>query len=441
MLAAVETAGRDPAEGAIVKSTSLLLISVFSAHSVMSCSSSTSEPGGGGGASGANHGTSGTNGAGGAAQNGGAAAANGGHEQGSGGQPNTGGRQGSGSSGASGSAGMPSTGGTGSGGSGGVPSSAGGCPIEQPTNGASCSGSIGPCTYGDHPFLYCRASAACSGGHWMVTPVPVACTQLSAGCPASPSTGLCSVASDVACVYPSAQCACYACCSGPAGSCTHAPGCGNQPDGTHVWSCGTAPRLNPPPCPAVTPNQGTGCDLPSGTECLSEPCGLHVTCENAVWVWNYISHGPECMVVCASPDTPIETPDGERPISALRVGDLVYSVDGNAIRAVPVARTRRVPVQHHHVLRIVLDDGSELEISPLHPTADGRPLSALVVGDVLGERRVASMALVPYTHDATYDILPASSTGTYFAKGALMGSTLTPLQNAHAVSESDPLRN
>jgi len=37
---------------------------------------------------------------------------------------------------------------------------------------------------------------------------------------------------------------------------------------------------------------------------------------------------------CASPDTPIATPDGERPIAELREGDLVYSVDGGAI--VPV---------------------------------------------------------------------------------------------------------
>lgn len=37
---------------------------------------------------------------------------------------------------------------------------------------------------------------------------------------------------------------------------------------------------------------------------------------------------------------------------------------------------------------------------------------------------VASVATVPYLHDATYDILPASSTGTYFAAGVEIGSTL-----------------
>jgi hypothetical protein len=32
--------------------------------------------------------------------------------------------------------------------------------------------------------------------------------------------------------------------------------------------------------------------------------------------------------------------------------------------------------------------------------------------------------LVPYDGKATYDILPATSTGFYFAGGALIGSTL-----------------
>jgi hypothetical protein len=42
----------------------------------------------------------------------------------------------------------------------------------------------------------------------------------------------------------------------------------------------------------------------------------------------------------------------------------------------------------------------------------------------MGGREVASIRVVPYGHDATYDILPDSDTGTYFAGGALIGSTL-----------------
>jgi hypothetical protein len=37
---------------------------------------------------------------------------------------------------------------------------------------------------------------------------------------------------------------------------------------------------------------------------------------------------------------------------------------------------------------------------------------------------VVSVELVPYGHPFTYDILPASETHTYFAAGALIGTTL-----------------
>jgi hypothetical protein len=38
--------------------------------------------------------------------------------------------------------------------------------------------------------------------------------------------------------------------------------------------------------------------------------------------------------ICASPDTPIATPDGDKPIASLHAGDLVYSVDHRVVRAV-----------------------------------------------------------------------------------------------------------
>jgi hypothetical protein len=127
---------------------------------------------------------------------------------------------------------------------------------------------------------------------------------------------------------------------------------------------------------------------------------------------------------CASPDTPIETPDGARAIASLRAGDLVYSVDGDAVVAVPVLRTITTPVQKHHVVEVTLANGALLRISPRHPTADGRLFADLVPGDRLGEVEVAAARLVPYDANATYDILPASTTGSYFAAGALVGSTL-----------------
>jgi hypothetical protein len=130
----------------------------------------------------------------------------------------------------------------------------------------------------------------------------------------------------------------------------------------------------------------------------------------------------EC--VCASPDTPIATPRGERPIASLSVGDLVLSIDRGNLAVVPIRAVRRNPVEHHSVVEVVLRDGAILRISASHPTADGRSFADLRSGDWMGGREIASVRVVPYTHDATYDILPDSDTGAYFAAGALIGSTL-----------------
>jgi hypothetical protein len=84
-------------------------------------------------------------------------------------------------------------------------------------------------------------------------------------------------------------------------------------------------------------------------------------------------------------------------------------------------------VVHHSVLRLVVSDGSVLHISPGHPTAKGEPLSALAAGQAIDDAHtLVSSELEAYEHARTYDILPASSTGSYFAAGVQLGSTLAP---------------
>jgi hypothetical protein len=129
--------------------------------------------------------------------------------------------------------------------------------------------------------------------------------------------------------------------------------------------------------------------------------------------------------VCASPVTPIGTPDGDRAIASLKVGDLVYSVDRDELRAVPIREIRRMAVIHHHVMQVRLSNGAELDISAPHPTADGRSFGQLRAGDMIDGVGVVSAQSVPYAYDFTYDILPDSDTGTYVAGGALIGSTLS----------------
>jgi len=129
--------------------------------------------------------------------------------------------------------------------------------------------------------------------------------------------------------------------------------------------------------------------------------------------------------MCASPDTPIATPDGERPIASLREGDLVYSAHHGALVPVPLAHVASTGVIAHRVMRIRLASGRTVEMSPGHPTADGRLFGALRAGDDLDRVRIESSELVPFAHDRTYDILPASDTHTYVAAGVLVGTTLS----------------
>jgi hypothetical protein len=129
---------------------------------------------------------------------------------------------------------------------------------------------------------------------------------------------------------------------------------------------------------------------------------------------------------CAAPDTPIATPSGERAIATLRVGDLVYSLDHGAVVTVPIRAVHREPViSRHSVARVTLESGAVLDVSRGHPTSDGRTFGDLGAGDRLGDMPVVRVEpSVPYEHAFTYDILPSSPTGVYFAAGALIGSTL-----------------
>jgi hypothetical protein len=182
------------------------------------------------------------------------------------------------------------------------------------------------------------------------------------------------------------------------------------------------------PCMAVCEG-GTTC-------CGSDCCGSGQLCCDPQ---GPVDVGPRCvepdergscapgcapLCKCAAPETPIATPSGDRPIASLQVGDRVYSIDRGALRAVPILRTNRSPVANHHAMRVALVSGVVLHISPGHPTADGRRFGELHAGDDIDGVAITSAELVPYIHDATYDILPDSDSGSYFAGGVLVGSTL-----------------
>jgi hypothetical protein len=167
-------------------------------------------------------------------------------------------------------------------------------------------------------------------------------------------------------------------------------------------------------------------------ECVDDPCApapLACACAESTLtacaqLCTVTGRNITCGSRCAAPDTPISTPSGEQPIATLRPGDLVYSMHRGRLLALPVVRTTRTPATRHQVVRVRLDTGRVLHISPGHPTADGGTFADLRAGAQLGERRVVAVEIVPYLHAFTYDVLPNSDTGTYLAAGALVGSTL-----------------
>jgi len=171
-----------------------------------------------------------------------------------------------------------------------------------------------------------------------------------------------------------------------------------------------------------------GCDttdFPANGTC--ESVGL-VNCSHAVInccipAAQQNNQACNCFSKCAAPDTPIATPAGDIPIAALGVGDRVYSVSGAAVVAVPLLRVQRVEVVDHEMVRAFFGDVA-LDLSPGHPTADGRTFGALLLGDALDGSRVTRLERVRIARGATYDILPDSQTGAYFAGGVLVGSTL-----------------
>ena len=151
-----------------------------------------------------------------------------------------------------------------------------------------------------------------------------------------------------------------------------------------------------------------------------------VLADGSVSVLTRQQSGPPACPICLALGTRIGTPDGEIAVQDLRAGDVVWTVDTNGVRvSAPLVAVGNTPVPATHiVVRVALDDGRLVYVSPGHPTADGRHIDELAAGDTLDGARIASVDRVAYAGGATYDILPAGATGAYWANGVLLGSTL-----------------
>jgi len=129
--------------------------------------------------------------------------------------------------------------------------------------------------------------------------------------------------------------------------------------------------------------------------------------------------------ICLASSDRIATPSGAIRVTQLRPGMTVWTLDGSGRRvAAPLLVVSHVPAPTgHHVLRLVLADGRAVEASAGHPTVTGRAVGTLRPGDLLDGGHVTGVESLPYAGD-TWDLLPAGSTGAYWANDVLLGSTL-----------------
>jgi hypothetical protein len=164
-------------------------------------------------------------------------------------------------------------------------------------------------------------------------------------------------------------------------------------------------------------------------ESASNGCTIALTLiriENGLAVFSEKVESNKPCPICLSGDTYIGTPSGQVPVKDLREGMDVWTTDASGSRAIAtILRTGKTAVpKDHEMVHLVLDGGREVFASPGHPLADGRLLGNILPGDMVDGARVASADRVPYNGGYTYDILPSGDTGTYFANGILLKSTI-----------------
>ena len=182
---------------------------------------------------------------------------------------------------------------------------------------------------------------------------------------------------------------------------------------------------------------GSRCNGPQDTSCPKDyrciqSCGPPISRGNEppppyYCEANEIANKPRNCPICLAENTQISTPTGMVNVKDIKIGARVWSLNkkGEKIISAIINVSNSAAPKTHRVSHLVLADGRELWVSPSHPTINGLSVRDLRAGNTYDGSLVKSRKLVPYWDTKTYDILPDSDTGYYWANKILLGSTLT----------------
>ncbi len=178
----------------------------------------------------------------------------------------------------------------------------------------------------------------------------------------------------------------------------------------------------------IATNIGTSINLSIG-QAASNGCTITLTLisiENKTAKFSRkVEYNKPCPI-CLSGNTYIDTPDGKFYVKDLKKGMAIWTKDSSGSKqAAIILRTSKVAVpKDFQMVYIALDDGRQLFTSPGHPLADGRILGSIKEGDIVDNSKVVIAKRIPYDGAFTYDVLPSGATGSYWANGIPVGSTL-----------------
>jgi hypothetical protein len=205
-------------------------------------------------------------------------------------------------------------------------------------------------------------------------------------------------------------------------------------------NCGLPPSSAKIACPALaricTSPQPVSCSGPNDASCpigykCIQSCGPPVArvgdlpppyfCE-----LNEIANKPRSCPICLASNTNIYTPNGNVNVKDIKTGMHVWSLNnkGEKIESTIIKVSSVDVPKTHKVIHLILSDGRAVWASANHPTINGLYLGELKIGDLYDGSKIKSADAVPYWDNKTYDILPDSGTGYYWANGILLGSTL-----------------